>query len=100
MDVQLQTINITPLSNPDGTYTLRVSSYELNEIIKAIKYMDRQRENARKYKKSKSQHVMRLNVNHPASIHSVDNNKSGEVMAPTHQSTPLYLSINPYTPYR
>lgn len=47
MDVQLQTINITPLSNPDGTYTPMVSSYELNEIIKEIKYMDRQRENSR-----------------------------------------------------
>ena len=47
------TINIRPTLNDDGTYTLRVSGYELNEIMKGIRYMEKQRESSRKYKDSK-----------------------------------------------
>ena len=61
----MATITIQPTLNDDGTYTMKVTSYELSEIIKGIKYMDRQRANARKSKNSQSQHICSLNIIHP-----------------------------------
>jgi len=46
--------NIIPSLNPDGTYTLVVSGFELSEIMKGLKYMERQRESSRKYKSKSS----------------------------------------------
>ena len=47
------TINICPSLNSDGSYSLKVSGYELNEIMKGLRYMEKQRESSRKYKDSK-----------------------------------------------
>ena len=47
------TINICPVLNTDGTYTLRVSGYELNELMKGLRYMEKQRESTRKYRDGK-----------------------------------------------
>ncbi len=47
------TINIRPILNDDGSYTLRVSAYELNELMKGITYMEKQRESTRKYRDNK-----------------------------------------------
>jgi len=44
------TINICPILNTDGSYSLKISSYELNEIMKSLRYMERHREASRKYK--------------------------------------------------
>lgn len=44
------TINICPTLNTDGTYNLKLSAYELNEIMKGIRILERQRESNRKYK--------------------------------------------------
>lgn len=64
MQSMIQTQTIMPTINPDGTYTLKVSYYELNEIVKGLKYMERQRNNARKYKSSKPL-VLALNIELP-----------------------------------
>ena len=50
MSTFLPTINILPSLNADGTYTLKVNAYELTEIMKGLRYMEKQRENNRKYK--------------------------------------------------
>lgn len=59
---QAPVINIFPVNNPDGTYTLNLSPFELSEFVKGLKYMYRQRDGVRKYQKSKTQHLPVINV--------------------------------------
>ena len=46
-------VYLRPILNSDGSYTLNLSGFELNELIKAVKYMERQREATRKYRDTK-----------------------------------------------
>lgn len=50
MSTFIPSINIRPILNDDGTYILKLNAYELNEIMKSLRYMENQRENNRKYK--------------------------------------------------
>ena len=67
------TVNIVPISNPDGTYRLNVSGYELAEIMKGLKYMERQRAASRKYNSKMTgrepqlatRHILSLNIINP-----------------------------------
>ena len=52
---------ITPVSNQDGSYTLKLSAYELTELNKGLKYMERQRYGSRKCNGSKQQ-ILSLNI--------------------------------------
>ena len=69
----MPTMNITPTLNPDGTYRLNVSGYELAEIMKGLKYMERQRAASRKYNSKvagrepqlATRHILSLNIIKP-----------------------------------
>lgn len=67
------TVNVVPKLNQDGTYRLNVSGYELAEIMKGLKYMERQRAASRKYNSKMAgrgpqlaaRHILSLNIINP-----------------------------------
>jgi hypothetical protein len=58
------TITIIPIKNRDGSFTLHLRTpYELNEIIKGLKYMKTQRESTRKSQKTLNPRSLSVVIN-------------------------------------
>lgn len=68
-----ETITIVPIKNRDGTYILPLRSYhELNEIIKAIRYMETQRRSSRKHQSSMYTRSVSLTIADPINTNPIN----------------------------